>query len=208
MASDVAVTYNFTNTTNADAEQVDTNYADLVTWINTNAVHLDASKAFTGVPSGPATDPSTANQLSRKSYVDAGDAATLAAAAKGYVGSTSFTALQGTSGAAGTVEMASATVTLSASRRYKISFTCFSVINYSPGDTQLQISRGGTPIQLHRVDASGTGAFGGQSFFVIDTGYSGSIEYTVELYTSAVSGAGIDATASWPAILLVEDIGD
>lgn len=41
----------------------------------------DASVAFTGVPSGPATDPSSANQLARKAYVDAADVTTLASAA-------------------------------------------------------------------------------------------------------------------------------
>jgi hypothetical protein len=38
----------------------------------------DASVAFTNVPSGPAVDPSTANQLTRKSYVDGVGTARLA----------------------------------------------------------------------------------------------------------------------------------
>lgn len=71
MAANVAVTYNFTAGTPAVADNVDQNFTDLTSWINTNAVHLDGSKAFTGIPSGPATDPTTANQLTRKAYVDA-----------------------------------------------------------------------------------------------------------------------------------------
>lgn len=70
MASNVSVTYNFVAGTDAVADQVDTNFNDLVTWVNTNAVHLDGTKAFTGIPSGPSSDPTTANQLTRKAYVD------------------------------------------------------------------------------------------------------------------------------------------
>jgi len=70
MASNVAVTYNFVAGTPAVADNVDQNFTDLVSWINTNAVHLDASKAFTNIPTGPNSDPTTANQLTRKAYVD------------------------------------------------------------------------------------------------------------------------------------------
>lgn len=71
MAADVSVPNTFSNGTTADAPEVNDNFAAIVAWINTNAVHLDASKAFTAIPTGPATDPTTANQLTRKSYVDA-----------------------------------------------------------------------------------------------------------------------------------------
>jgi microcystin-dependent protein len=71
MAASASVTYNFVAGTPSVADNVDQNFADLVTWINTNAVHLDGSKAFTAVPSGPATDPVSANELARKAYVDA-----------------------------------------------------------------------------------------------------------------------------------------
>ena len=71
MAASSAVTYNFVAGTPSVADNVDQNFTDLVNWINTNAVHLDGSKAFTAVPSGPATDPTSANQLARKAYVDA-----------------------------------------------------------------------------------------------------------------------------------------
>lgn len=71
MATDASVPNNFTAGLPSVADDVDANFAAVVNWINTNAVHLDASKAFTGVPSGPATDPTTDNQLTRKAYVDA-----------------------------------------------------------------------------------------------------------------------------------------
>jgi len=70
VASNVSVTYNFVAGTDAVADQVDTNFNDVVSWVNTNAAHLDGSKAFTGIPSGPSSNPTTANQLARKAYVD------------------------------------------------------------------------------------------------------------------------------------------
>jgi hypothetical protein len=70
VATASSVTYSFTVGTAAVAAQVNQNFTDLVTWINTNATHLDGSKPFTSVPSGPAVDPSSDNQLARKAYVD------------------------------------------------------------------------------------------------------------------------------------------
>lgn len=70
MATDVSVPNNFVAGTPSVADDVDANFAAVVAWINANAVHLDGSKAFTAVPSGPASDPSSDNQLARKAYVD------------------------------------------------------------------------------------------------------------------------------------------
>ena len=68
--ADVAVTNTFTNGAASDATAVNTNFNDIVSWVNTNAIRKDGTIAFTAVPSGPASDPSSANQLSRKAYVD------------------------------------------------------------------------------------------------------------------------------------------
>lgn len=65
-----AVTYSFAASTLAVASEVNTNFSDLVTYINNNVILKDASVAFTNVPSGPATDPSADNHLVRKEYVD------------------------------------------------------------------------------------------------------------------------------------------
>lgn len=65
-----AVTYTFSNGTNADATKVNTNFTDLVSFINAELIQKDASVAFTAVPSGPASNPTTDNQLVRKKYVD------------------------------------------------------------------------------------------------------------------------------------------
>lgn len=71
MASNATVPNSFTDGTATSAPAMNANFTAILNWVNTNAVHLDGTKAFTAVPSGPATDPTTANQLTRKAYVDA-----------------------------------------------------------------------------------------------------------------------------------------
>ena len=70
MAANPTMTYTFTNGTASNATEVNANFTTLVNWITANAMQLDGTVAFTGIPSGPASDPTTANQLTRKSYVD------------------------------------------------------------------------------------------------------------------------------------------
>lgn len=62
--------FTFTGGTYAVAAQVNSDMDTLYNWVNTNAMWTDASRAFTAIPSGPNADPSSANQLTRKSYVD------------------------------------------------------------------------------------------------------------------------------------------
>lgn len=66
-----AITYTFVAGTTIESAEANTNFNDLVSFLNTSVMHRDASSAFTAVPAGPATDPTTANQLTRKAYVDA-----------------------------------------------------------------------------------------------------------------------------------------
>lgn len=70
MAADVALPVTLTNGTANDATQVMADLNAIITWINANALHIDASKATTGTLAGPAADPTTSNQYSRKAYVD------------------------------------------------------------------------------------------------------------------------------------------
>jgi hypothetical protein len=65
--------HTFTMATDSSADEVNQNFDDLVDFVNGSVIHKDGSVAFTSVPSGPATDPTTTNQLTRKAYVDAGD---------------------------------------------------------------------------------------------------------------------------------------
>jgi microcystin-dependent protein len=60
----------FANGTNADGTQVNSNFNNVVNFLNTETVQRDASIAFTAIPTAPATDPVSDNQLARKAYVD------------------------------------------------------------------------------------------------------------------------------------------
>ena len=67
--------------TATDPTTVNADFQAVVDFLNTKVVHVDASKAFTAVPTGPSIDPTVDNQLARKKYVDdqvAVSAATLA----------------------------------------------------------------------------------------------------------------------------------
>lgn len=66
----VSKPYTFTPDTTIDPDQVNQNFDVLVDELNTNVVKPDGTVAFTAVPTGPASDPSTDNQLARKKYVD------------------------------------------------------------------------------------------------------------------------------------------
>jgi microcystin-dependent protein len=70
MPTPVSVPNTFVAGTSIVAAQANANFAALTTWINTNTVTTDGLVPFTGIPSGPAADPTTANQLARKAYVD------------------------------------------------------------------------------------------------------------------------------------------
>lgn len=66
----LAIPNSLANGTNADASKVKQNFDEVASYVNTNAILKDASVSFTGVPVGPATDPTTDNMLARKAYVD------------------------------------------------------------------------------------------------------------------------------------------
>ena len=60
----------FTNGTTISSVDVNENFDNLADFAQNSTVHKDGSVAFTGVVSGPATDPTGSNHLTRKSYVD------------------------------------------------------------------------------------------------------------------------------------------
>lgn len=62
--------YSFASGTDAVAAEVNTNFDDIISFCNNSVAHLDGSKAFTGIPSLPASDPTSDNQAVRKKYVD------------------------------------------------------------------------------------------------------------------------------------------
>lgn len=65
-----SVTYNFSAGTLIKSSEANTDFQDLVTFLNNQVIQKDASVAFTAVPSGPGTDPISDNQFTRKAYVD------------------------------------------------------------------------------------------------------------------------------------------
>lgn len=71
----VSKTYTFVAGTDAKGTEVNQNFDDIITYVNNEVVVRDGSTAFTAVPSGPATNPSSDNQLTRKKYVDDQDTA-------------------------------------------------------------------------------------------------------------------------------------
>lgn len=67
-----SVTFTFAANTLIQSSQANTNFADVVAFLNGSVIHKDATIAFTAVPSGPGSDPVSANQFTRKAYVDLG----------------------------------------------------------------------------------------------------------------------------------------
>jgi len=65
-----SVTYTFTNASTAQAAEVNTNFGDLVTFINSNAIQKDGSLAMTSRLTLASLDPTSADHAARKSYVD------------------------------------------------------------------------------------------------------------------------------------------
>ncbi len=66
----VSKQHNFVWDTDANPDHVNENFDDIYAFVNTQVVHRDGSISFSAVPTGPALDPTTDNQLSRKKYVD------------------------------------------------------------------------------------------------------------------------------------------
>lgn len=60
------------------SDEVNNDFDTVYSAANNLLVHVDGSKAFTGIPVLPATDPSSDNQAARKKYVDARTAGVLA----------------------------------------------------------------------------------------------------------------------------------
>lgn len=199
MAANVAVTYNFTAGTPAVADNVDQNFTDLVNWVNTNAVHLDGSKAFTAVPSGPATDPTSSNQLTRKAYVDAGHRGTM-----GYASTT--TAQTGISSTPTDLTSLSVTFTAVTGRRYKISASVRVIQNVGAANNTLSITDGSNVEVGKSLLSVPGGSNGFHTPIAVVTPTSGSVTYKLRLSTSA-DNTQTSPAATAPAFILVEDIG-
>lgn len=65
-----AVTFTFAPNTLIQSAQANTDFADLVSFLNGSVIHKDGTVAATAHLSGPATDPSSGSQYANKTYVD------------------------------------------------------------------------------------------------------------------------------------------
>lgn len=71
-------TYTFTAGTKVKASEANANFSNIASFLNDSVIHVDGSKSFTGIPTvsgAAAVNPSSANQLARKQYVDDQDGA-------------------------------------------------------------------------------------------------------------------------------------
>lgn len=64
------VRYTFTANTTARSDEVNTNFAEIETFLNNEVVHRDGSTSFSGIPTLPADNPTSSNHAVRKAYVD------------------------------------------------------------------------------------------------------------------------------------------
>jgi hypothetical protein len=202
MAADASVPNNFTSGLPSVADDVDANFTAVINWINTNAVHLDASKAFTSVPSGPATDPSSDNQLARKAYVDK-------AGAQGRVASVTRTTQQGGFTSTADVPSMSLTWTAVANRRYRLHAECHLYSDVINDIAQLIISdNSNNTIQVAQVLCFSS-TFGSKAVCEVDiTPSAGSVTYKLRVVRSNGTGnVTFDAGAVYPAIFRADDIG-
>lgn len=201
MAADVSVPNNFVAGTPSVADDVDANFAALVTWVNTNAVHLDASKAFTAVPTGPATDPSSDNQLARKLYVDN----KVAAGPRGVMARNSATSSSANAGTTGVLSAPAFTAV--AGRRYKITISGYGATIVGAGTTEWSIRRGGGAVTVgagYIGAVAGTYPLGSLSFE--DVPGAGSVTYVFYTFTNATT-VQVVTSALAPFQIIVEDIG-
>ena len=204
MAADVSVPNNFTAGTPAVADDVDANFTSLVTWINTNATHLDGSKAFTSIPSGPASNPTTDNQLARKAYVDA--------RAAGIVSIVEKTSSQTGITTVADITSMTATWTATSTRRYRVTVTA-ELGGTTAGDLAILYITDGSNTVVQRAVFTGPALTGGQGYGHVNmqyhiSGASGSLTRKVRLERNVGAGTvSLTASSAGPAYLVVEDVG-
>lgn len=147
-----SVTHTFAPNTLTEAGEANTNFQDLVTFLNSQTIHKDASVAFTGVPSGPASDPVSDNQYARKRYVD-GDIGVLRRAWSMPDGASSVLIDTFTTVVARGVTAAHTGLTVVTTGNYRIGFSF--VAPAAAGKV-------GAKLQINGVDAQGLSMISGE----------------------------------------------
>lgn len=193
-----SVTFTFVALTDALASEVNTNFSDVVSFLNTQTIHKDASVAFTAVPSGPATDPVSDNQFVRKAYVDR----------LGIIRQQSLTAFSPSWNVSQVTDMLLSNVSVIAGRTYAIHL-----------HTQMNITAGGSWDVNCRVNGSQIGKFRNLSSFdgtdMIDSTVYWQPSVTastddVDVFAQELSGGAalqFQASADTPRTLTIIDLG-
>lgn len=68
--STITKRYDFSAGTNAASSEVNVNFDDIIAFLNNNVLHVDGSKAMTGLLTLKAASPTSDNHAARKKYVD------------------------------------------------------------------------------------------------------------------------------------------
>jgi len=85
-----SVQYIFAPLTDIKSSEANKNYQDLVNFLNNQAMHRDGTVAFTGIPSGPASDPVSQNQYLRNGAVRRGIHTATGSGGDSHTGTISF----------------------------------------------------------------------------------------------------------------------
>lgn len=192
------------------ASEVNQNFTDVKTFVNTQVVHRDGTNPFTVMPvlpSSASTAVTTAAHAANKAYVDVRDSATKETVGWGLAASGALGAsVTGTTLSANIHSNLSVTFTPASSRRYKISAYVQSTLNTTGGVVRLYVYRNASQFaQVARATL-----FAGQTLllhgFTVDTPPSGiGVNYALRMDSTAgtVDANGDAVTCR----ILVEDVG-
>jgi len=183
--STLTITNNFTNATTADATQVNTNFSDVKSFVDSHCLHKDAATVL-------------------GTYLEAKIPWGLVAApVRITTSSSTFTTITDIAGL-------SITFTAVSGRRYRLMLTARTAVTDAPGSVRISIAdSGNTRVAAADVHSS-SASVGGAPMIVREeiTGISGSKTYKVR--GEVISGGGnglVPAGATDPAIFTIEDVG-
>jgi hypothetical protein len=200
--ANASVTYTFIPDTTIKASEANINFANLVNFLNSNVVQKDASLAFTNIPSGPSTNPTTSNQFTRKAYVD--DLVSDTVGALNRVVGISSSTHPGTFGSgAAPIPSSEITYTFDPARRYR--FTASVLLSMTSGTGYvMSVYRSGEQVRLDQDNGANTLGHTAYGSYVL-SGLSGSLTHYIGIRT--VSGGGTLLGGTQAHQFVIEDLG-
>jgi hypothetical protein len=211
--ANLIVTNTFVAGTDALAAEVNQNFTDVRTFVNTQVVHRDGTNAFSVAPTMPsaAAAVTVAGHVANKAYVDAEKADVLANGkpantAWGVVGSGADTALRTNRMESADINAAVAvTITAPAGRRYKVSGVVSAAQNTLAGLVRLFLYKNGELLAVIGRASASAGSSVHISGFSWDEPAAGSLTYSLRMSTNAGT---VDAQGDGMATrIFVEDVG-